>query len=257
MEAMISLVDAYRDKHGVEPIRRVIKIAPSTYHAHVARREQPETAPPRVKRDVMLSVEIRRVFDGNFQAYGVRKVWRQLLREGHDVARCAVARLMKKMALQGVIRGGWVRTTVSDRATPCPHDHGNRRFRAPRPNVLLGLGLHLRCDVDWLRLRRVSHRRLRPPHRRLARIPVGARRLRAQCATSKGTWLANAGGGFRRSNKAGSEMMLRRPFEPKQHVSIRSTERLAEAGLVPSVGSVGDSYDNALAVTINGLYKAR
>jgi putative transposase len=136
MEAMISFVDAYRDEHGVEPICKVIEIAPSTYHAHVARRAKPETAPARIKRDAMLSVEIRRVFDENFQVYGVRKVWRQLLREGHDVARCAVARLMKTMALQGVIRGGRVRTTVSDRATPCPLDHVNRRFRAPRPNVL-------------------------------------------------------------------------------------------------------------------------
>ena len=101
MEAMISFVDAYRDQHGVEPICRVLAIAPSTYHAHVARRVEPETAPARVKRDTMLSVEIKRVFNENFQVYGVRKVWRQLLREGHDVARCTVARLMKKMALQG------------------------------------------------------------------------------------------------------------------------------------------------------------
>ena len=136
MEAMISFVDAYRDDHGVEPICRVLAIAPSTYHAHVARRAKPETAPARVKRDAMLSVEIKRVFDENFQVYGVRKVWRQLLREGYDVARCTVARLMKKMALQGVIRGRRVRTTVSDKATPCPLDHVNRRFRAPRPNVL-------------------------------------------------------------------------------------------------------------------------
>lgn len=112
MEAMISFVDAYRDTHGVEPICRVIEIAPSTYHAHVVRRDRPETAPPRVKRDALLSVEIKRVFNENFQVYGVRKVWRQLLREGHDVGRCTVARLMKKEALQGVIRGGRVRTTV-------------------------------------------------------------------------------------------------------------------------------------------------
>ena len=110
MEAIISFVDAYRDKHGVmsktcmrtAPICKVIQIAPSTYHAHVARRANPETAPPRVKHDAMLSVEIKRVFDENFQVYGVRKVWRQLLREGHDVGRCTVARLMKKEALQGV-----------------------------------------------------------------------------------------------------------------------------------------------------------
>ena len=128
--------DAYRDDHGVEPICRVLAIAPSTYHAYVARRAKPETAPARVKGDTMLSVEIKRVFNENFQVYGVRKVWRQLLREGYDVARCTVARLMKKMALQGVIRGRRVRTTVSDKATPCPLDHVNRRFRAPRPNLL-------------------------------------------------------------------------------------------------------------------------
>ena len=91
MEAMISFVNAYRDKHGVESICKVIQIAPSTYHAHAARRPNPETAPPRVKYDAMLTVEIKRVFDENFKVYGVRKVWRQLLREGHDVGRCTVA----------------------------------------------------------------------------------------------------------------------------------------------------------------------
>ena len=132
---MYAFVDQHRQAHGVEPICRVLPIAPSTYHAHVARRANPETAPARVKRDTALSVEIRRVFDENFQVYGVRKVWRQLLREGHDIARCTVARLMKKEALQGVIRGARVRTTSSDRATPCPLDHVHREFHAaaPRP----------------------------------------------------------------------------------------------------------------------------
>ena len=102
----------------------------------VAGRAKPETAPARIKRDALLSVEIERVFHEDFQVYGVRKVWRQLLREGYEVARCTVARLMKKMALQGVIRGRRVRTTVSDKAAPCPLDRVNRRFRAPRPNML-------------------------------------------------------------------------------------------------------------------------
>ena len=182
MEAMISFVDAYRDKHGVEPICRGIEIAPSTYHAHVARRAKPETAPPRVKRDVMLSVEIKRVFNANFQVYGVRKVWRQLLREGHDVGRCTVARLMKKEALQGVIRGGRVRTTVSDKATPCPLDHVNRKFRNPRPNVLWVSDFTYVATWQGLRLRRVRDRRLRPSHCRLACVTVGARGLRARRA---------------------------------------------------------------------------
>ena len=136
MEAMISFVDAYRDEHGVEPVCRVLQIAPSTYHAHAARRAKPETAPARVKRDAVLRSEIQRVHDENFQVYGVRKVWHQMKREGHDVARCTVERLMQYMGLQGVIRGKRVRTTVSDKAAPCPLDHVNRWFKAPRPNVL-------------------------------------------------------------------------------------------------------------------------
>ena len=126
---MIGFVDDHRGAYGVEPICRVLKIAPSTYHAHDARRRRPDTAPPRVRRDGALSVEIRRVFDENFQVYGVRKVWRQLVREGEDVARCTVARLMRRMGLQGVIRGRRVRTTISDRAAPCPLDRVNRQFR--------------------------------------------------------------------------------------------------------------------------------
>lgn len=132
----MSFVDAYRDVHGVEPVCDCIEIAPSTYYEHVRRREQPETAPPRAKRDEVLMPQIQRVFDENFQVYGVRKVWRQMQREGHDVARCTVARLMKKIGLSGVIRGKRVKTTVPDKAAPCPHDHVNRQFRAERPVVV-------------------------------------------------------------------------------------------------------------------------
>ena len=136
MEAMIRFVDAYRDEHGVEPICRVLAIAPSTYHAHARRRENPETAPARVKRDAQLMSEIRRVFDDNFQVYGVRKIWRQMQREGFEVARCTVARLMQKMGLQGVIRGKRVRTTIADKTAICPLDRVNRQFRAPASNML-------------------------------------------------------------------------------------------------------------------------
>ena len=133
---MIAFIDDHRAAYGVEPVCRVLKIAPSTYHAHDARRRRPDTAPVRVQRDAVLGMEIRRVFAENFQVYGVRKVWRQLVREGQDVARCTVARLMKTMGLQGVIRGRRVRTTISDKAAPCPLDRVNRQFKAPRPNVL-------------------------------------------------------------------------------------------------------------------------
>jgi transposase InsO family protein len=139
---MIGFIDDYRGAYGVEPICRVLKIAPSTYHAHDARRRRPDTAPPRVQRDAALCVEIRRVFDQNFQVYGVRKVWRQLVREGEDVARCTVARLMRGMGLQGVIRGRRVRTTISDKAASGPLDRVNfctewmKKFRPQGVNDL-------------------------------------------------------------------------------------------------------------------------
>jgi putative transposase len=133
---MIAFIDDHREAHGVEPICKVLPIAPSTYHAHVARRADPAKRSARAKRDAALKPEVRRVFDDNLQVYGVRKVWRQLRRENHDVARCTVERLMRDMGLQGAIRGKPVRTTVSDKAAPCPLDHVNRQFRAPGPNVL-------------------------------------------------------------------------------------------------------------------------
>ena len=103
---MMRFIDEHRDEHGVEPICKVLPIAPSTYYEHVARRAKPETAPLRIRRDAALSVEIRRVFDENFQVYGVRKVWKQLRREGFRIARCTVERLMRWLGLRGVIRGG-------------------------------------------------------------------------------------------------------------------------------------------------------
>jgi putative transposase len=133
---MTAFIDQYRSAFGVEPICNVLPIAPSTYYEHAHRREHPETAPDRVKRDARLRPEIQRVFDENYRVYGARKVWRQLLREGHSVARCTVERLMKAMGLQGVIRGKRVRTTIPDKAAPCPHDHVNRQFRPSQPNTL-------------------------------------------------------------------------------------------------------------------------
>ncbi len=133
---MVSFIDAHRKVYGVEPICRVLPIAPSTYHAHTARRIEPTKRSARARRDDALGPEVRRVFEENFRVYGVRKVWRQLRREGFDVARCTVARLMRAMGLAGVIRGKPVRTTISDRAAPCPLDRVNRQFRAPAPNML-------------------------------------------------------------------------------------------------------------------------
>jgi hypothetical protein len=133
---MIAFIDDHRGAHGVEPICKVLPIAPSTYHAHVAKRRDPAKLSARARQDAVLKIEVRRVFDQNYRVYGVRKVWRQLKREGFDVARCTVSRLMRDMGLQGVIRGKPVKTTISDKAAPCPLDHVNRQFKAPRPNVL-------------------------------------------------------------------------------------------------------------------------
>ncbi len=133
---MKAFIDEHREVYGVEPICRVLPIAPSTYHEHAARKADPDRRPARERRDADLSREIRRVFAANFGVYGVRKVWRQLQREGIEVARCTVARLMRQMGLKGVVRGKSIRTTVSDAAAPCPRDRVNRQFTAPRPNAL-------------------------------------------------------------------------------------------------------------------------
>ena len=133
---MIAFIDDHRETHGVEPICKVLPIAPSTYHDHAAKRADPEKLSARAKRDQALRPEIARVFAENFEVYGARKVWRQLNRENIPVARCTVERLMADLSLQGVIRGKPIRTTVQDKAAPCPLDHVNRVFHAPAPDTL-------------------------------------------------------------------------------------------------------------------------
>jgi putative transposase len=133
---MIAFIEDHREVYGVEPICRVLRIAPSTYHAHVAQRTDPAKASPRARQDQVLMAQIRRVHEANFGVYGARKVWRQLGREGIAVARCTGERLMRQMALRGVVRGKETRTTIADKAAPCPADKVNRQFRAPHPNAL-------------------------------------------------------------------------------------------------------------------------
>jgi putative transposase len=133
---MIAFIDDEREAHGVEPICKVLPIAPSSYYAHVAQRADTSKRSARAQRDAKLTIEVQRVFAENFGVYGVRKVWRQLQREGFVVARCTVQRLMTKLGLQGAIRGKPVRTTISDKAAPCPLDHVNRQFQALKPNAL-------------------------------------------------------------------------------------------------------------------------
>jgi putative transposase len=133
---MIAFIDDHRSVYGVEPICRVLPIAPSTYRAHVAQRADPAKRSLRAQQDLALMAQIRRVHEANFEVYGARKVWRQLGRDGIAVARCTVERLMRRMGLRGAVRGKETRTTIADKASPCPADKVNRQFRAPRPNVL-------------------------------------------------------------------------------------------------------------------------
>jgi transposase InsO family protein len=242
---MIAFIDDHRHVYGVEPICRVLPIAPSTYYAHVARRRDPSKRSARSRRDEALCREIERIWDDNFSVYGVRKVWRQLLREGIEVARCTVARLMRRLGLRGVVRGKAVKTTVSDPATPCPRDKVNRQFQAERPDQLWVADFTY--VASWRGFVYVAFV-----------IDAYARKIV----------------GWRVSTTANAQFVLdaleqavhdRAPFpngapthhsdRGSQYLSIKYTERLAGEKIEPSVGSVGDSYDNALAETVIGLFK--
>jgi putative transposase len=243
---MIAFIDEHRAFHGVEPICRVLPIAPSTYHAHAARRADPDKLPARARRDITLRTEIRRVYEENFRVYGVRKVWRQLLREGTAVARCTVARLMRTMGLQGIVRGKRVRTTISNAAAPRPLDRVNRQFKAPRPNALWVSDFTY--VATWAGFVYVAFV-----------IDVFARRIvgwRVSRTAHAGFVLDALEQALHERRPVRGGGLVHHSDRGVQYLSIKYTERLAAAGIEPSVGSVGDSYDNALAETINGLYKA-
>ena len=243
---MTAFIDEHRDVFGVEPICQLLPIAPSTYYTQAARRVDPDLRPNRAWRDDALCQEIRRVWDENKQVYGVRKVWKQLRREGHGTARCTVERLMRRLGLRGVIRGRTVKTTVSDKATPCPLDKVNRQFRAARPNALWVSDFTY--VSTWQGFVYVAFV-----------IDVFARRIVGWKVSSSARTdfvLDALEQALHARRPAGDEGLIHHSDRGVQYVSIRYSERLAEAGIEPSVGSVGDSYDNALAETINGLYKA-
>ncbi|WP_205910251.1 IS3 family transposase [Rhizobium sp. FKY42] len=245
-EAIISFIDEHRSVLGVEPICKLLPIAPSTYYEVVAKRTDVDRLSARARRDMTMKVEIRRVFNENFQVYGVRKVWRQLQREGVDIARCTVARLMRMMGLQGIIRGKPVKTTVSDKAAPCPLDRVNRQFYAPAPNMLwLSDFTYVATWQGFVYVAFVIDA--------FARRIVGWRASRTAHAGFVLDALDQALHDRRPVKRGG---LVHHSDRGSQYVSIRYSERLAEAGIEPSVGSVGDSYDKALAETINGLYKA-
>jgi transposase InsO family protein len=243
---MIAFIDDHRHSYGVEPICKVLPIAPSTYHAHAARRADRDKLSARARRDAALRAQIRRVWDENFQVYGVRKVWRQLKRDAIDVARCTVARLMRQMGLAGAVRGKVMTTTVSDRATPCPLDRVNRQFRAGAPNALwVSDFTYVATWQGFVYVAFIIDT--------FARRIVGWRVSRSARADFVLDALEQALCDRRPVRQGG---LIHHSDRGVQYVSIRYTQRLLEAGIEPSVGSVGDSYDNALAETINGLFKA-
>ncbi|AVA13353.1 MULTISPECIES: IS3 family transposase [Sphingopyxis] len=246
VQAMTAFIDEHREVYGVEPICRVLPIAPSTYHERVAQRRDPERLSDRARRDRDLKPEVVRVFAENFGVYGVRKVWRQMNREGFAVARCTIERLMRDLGLQGVIRGKPARTTISDKAAPCPLDQVNRQFHAPAPNMLwVSDFTYVATWAGFVYVAFVIDV--------YARYIVGWRVSRTAHASFVLDALEQAIHDRRPAHRGG---LIHHSDRGSQYVSIKYTERLAEAGIEPSVGSVGDSYDNALAETINGLYKA-
>jgi transposase InsO family protein len=241
---MIAFIEEHRDDIGVEPICRHLPIAPSTFYDHMAKRANPDLLSDRAKRDTVLRSEIERVWEQNYKVYGVRKVWHQLRREGFDVARCTVARLMKDLGLEGVIRGKKARTTIPDKAQPCPLDKVNRQFRAPAPDMLwVSDFTYVATWQGFVYVAFVIDA--------FARRVVGWRVSRTANAGFVLDALEQAV--HQRQPGAG---LVHHSDRGSQYLSIRYSERLAEAGIEPSVGSVGDSYDNALAETINGLFKA-
>ena len=236
---MIAYIDTHRDRFGVEPICQLLPIAPSTYYD--AKRRPPSV---RALRDEELKAAIARVHRDNFGVYGARKVWRQLGREGIAVARCTVERLMADLGLEGVRRGRTRRTTTPDAATPRPADLVERDFSAQRPNQLWVADLtYVATWSGFVYVALVVDA--------FSRFLVGwqaARSLRTNLALDAlelAIW--------RRQGQL--EGLVHHSDRGSQYLAIRYTERLAEAGAVASVGSVGDSYDNALAETIIGLYK--
>ncbi len=241
---MTGFIDEHRDVYGVEPICKVLPIAPSTYYQHAARRRDPALQPPRWHRDQALRPQVQRVWEENRQVYGADKVWKQLNRERWDVARCTVERLMRQLGIRGVVRGKPVRTTRADKAAACPQDLVNRQFKAERPDQLwVSDFTYVSTWAGFVYVAFV----IDVYARRIVGWKVSAS-MQAQFVLDALEQAVHA--------RRPTERLIHHSDRGVQYVSIRYSERLSEAGIAPSVGSVGDSYDNALAETINGLYKA-
>ena len=243
---MYGLVDEHRQTYGVEPICAALQIAPSGYRQHAARRRDSTLLSTRAKRDIALMPKIDNVWNANLQVYGADKVWKQMNREGVEVARCTVERLMRRLGLRGVKRGKVVRTTISDPKAPCPLDKVNRKFQADRPNQLwVSDFTYVSTWQGWLYVAFI--------------VDVFARRIvgwRVSSSMTTDFVLDALEQALYARQPERDSSLVHHSDRGSQYVSIRYSERLAEAGVEPSVGSKGDSYDNALAETINGLYKA-
>lgn len=222
-----------------------MQIAPSTYYKQVSERLDASKLSLRARQDIYFKIEIKRVFEQNKSVYGVKKTWHQMKREGFCIARCTVARLMKSLGIQGVRRGKHQKTTFSDSKAICPLDQVNRHFRAPAPNMLwVSDFTYVSTWKGFVYVAFVIDV--------FARRIVGWRVSRSQNTDFVLDALEQA-----LHERTPHQMgLIHHSDRGSQYVSIRYTERLALAGIEPSVGSVGDSYDNALAETINGLYKA-
>jgi len=240
---MVAFIDEHREVVGVESICKELPIAPSAYYAHKAAQADTTKLSPRRRRDELLLVEIRRIWDENFKVYGVRKVWLQMKREGKRVARCTVERLMRQMGLYGAVRGKIKRTTVSSDSDLRPLDLVKREFRAERPNQLWVADFTY--VATWSGFVYVAF-----VIDVFSRMIVGWRAARSMTADltldalEQALWARKVKGNLIHHSDRGS-----------QYLAIRYSERLAEVGVQASVGSVGDAYDNALAETINGLFK--
>jgi len=244
---MVTFIDQHRDTYGVEPLCAVLPIAPSTYFLQKRQLATPTTRSARRHRDDDLRVAIQRVWDDNDRAYGPRKVWQQLRRDGHRVARCTVERLMRAMGLQGVTRGrAWVVTTHAAVASDRPADLVDRQFIATRPNQLWVADFTY--VATWRGFVYVAFV-----------IDVFARRIvgwRVSASLRTDFVLDALEQAIYDRRGAGIDALVHHSDRGTQYLSMRYTDRLTEAGIAPSVGSRGDSYDNALAESIIGLYKA-
>ena len=240
---MVRYIDDHKDRYGVEPICRTLPIAPSTYYEEKAREQDPDRRPARYHRDEALKPEITRVWNENFQVYGARKVWKQLKHESILVARCTVERLMKALGLRGACRGKAFKTTIPDDSAARPADLVDRQFVATRLDQLWVADITF--VATWRGFVFVAFV-----------IDVFSRRIVGwRVSTLMKTELVLDALEQAIHARGSSENLIHHSDRGSQYLSIRYSERLAEAGITASVGSVGDSYDNALAETINGLYK--